>query len=200
LPSVEGKRERKRVLYWVTGVGILISWPIGAAIGGMLGGVIPEPAALGVDAVLPAVLVAIAYPAMKDRWTAGVVMVGAVLAIAATPVVPVRSGSRGGVGSLAACAVEEEGVDLTHESLIVGIAAHTCTRPESRMSGTLLGAKREFSEETEKVLGVGTTTLLVAVAVTASLFDGNSVGGWARALGVLAALVATVFACRSSVL
>jgi 4-azaleucine resistance transporter AzlC len=92
LALVEGKREGKRLLYWVTGVGILISWPIGAAIGAMLGGVIPDPAALGVDAVLPAVLIAIAYPAMKDRWTAGVVMAGAVLAVAATPVVPVGVG------------------------------------------------------------------------------------------------------------
>lgn len=81
-----------------------------------------------------------------------------------------------------------------HGSLIVGIAILALCTYALRMSGTLLGAKREFSEETEKLLGVGTTTLLVAVAATASLFDGNSVDGWAKPMGVLAALVATV--CR----
>lgn len=81
-----------------------------------------------------------------------------------------------------------------HGSLIAGIAILALFTYALRMSGTLLGAKREFSEETEKLLGVGTTTLLVAVAATASLFDGNSVDGWAKPMGVLAALVATV--CR----
>lgn len=85
----ERKPARKRLLYWVTGVGILLSWPVGALVGGVLGGIIPDPAALGVDAVLPAVLVAIAFPALKDRRTAGVVVAGAVIAVVVTPVVPV---------------------------------------------------------------------------------------------------------------
>jgi 4-azaleucine resistance transporter AzlC len=89
LAMVERTTARKRLLYWVTGVGILLSWPLGALIGGVLGGVIPDPKALGVDAVLPAVLVAIAYPAMKEKRTTAIVVAGAAVAVVVTPVVPV---------------------------------------------------------------------------------------------------------------
>lgn len=79
-------------------------------------------------------------------------------------------------------------------SLIAGIAILAFCTYALRMSGTLLGSRREFSEETEAILGVGTTALLVAVAATSTVFNGNTVDGLARPLGVVAALIAT--ACR----
>jgi uncharacterized membrane protein len=85
-----------------------------------------------------------------------------------------------------------------HGSLIVGIVVLAACTYALRMSGTLLGARHEFSNGTEQVFGIGTTTLLVAVAVTAAVFEGNTLDGVARPLGVVAALIAA--ACRMQII
>jgi 4-azaleucine resistance transporter AzlC len=89
LSSAEATEQRRRLLYWVTGLGILVAWPVGALIGGTLGTLIADPAAFGFDAVLPAVLLAVVMPALRDRRTRAVALVGALLACGLTPVVPV---------------------------------------------------------------------------------------------------------------
>lgn len=88
LALAEHTPERRRLLYWVTGLGILLVWPLGALIGGLLGGIVPDPRVLGIDAVLPAVLVAVAIPALKEKSAIAIASLGIGLAIVFTPFVP----------------------------------------------------------------------------------------------------------------
>lgn len=88
LAMAEREPEHRRLLYWTTGLGILIVWPLGALLGGLLGGIVPDPRVLGIDAVLPAVLAAVAIPALKGRGPAVVALVGVVIALALTPLTP----------------------------------------------------------------------------------------------------------------
>ena len=79
---------RKRAAYWACGLGILIVWPLGAALGGVLGSVVPDTDALGLDAMFPAVLLALILPALRDRATLSSAVAGAVIALATTPFLP----------------------------------------------------------------------------------------------------------------
>lgn len=88
LAIAENTSERRRLLYWATGLGILLVWPLGALLGGLLGGVVPDPRVLGIDAVLRAVLVAVAIPALKERPAIAIATLGTGLAIICTPFVP----------------------------------------------------------------------------------------------------------------
>ncbi|WP_181419786.1 AzlC family ABC transporter permease [Arthrobacter psychrolactophilus] len=88
LAIAEPTPERRRLLYWATGLGILLVWPVGALLGGLLGGIVPDPRVLGIDAVLPAVLIAVAIPALKERPAIAIATLGTGLAIILTPFVP----------------------------------------------------------------------------------------------------------------
>lgn len=79
---------RKRAAYWACGLGILVCWPIGAALGALLGSVVQDTGALGLDAMFPAVIVALIVPAMKDRRLRTTALAGIVLALATTPYLP----------------------------------------------------------------------------------------------------------------
>ena len=79
---------RKRAAYWTCGFGILLFWPLGAALGGVVGSVVPDTDALGLDAMFPAVLLALILPALRDRATLSSAVVGAALALATTPFLP----------------------------------------------------------------------------------------------------------------
>ena len=83
------EHERKRAAYWACGLGILAIWPLSAAAGGVIGSVVPDTDALGLDAMFPAVLLALILPALRDRTTLSSAVVGALLALAATPFLPV---------------------------------------------------------------------------------------------------------------
>ncbi|NJQ01276.1 AzlC family ABC transporter permease [Streptomyces zingiberis] len=79
---------RKRAAYWACGLGILACWPIGAALGALLGGVVEDTGALGLDAMFPAVILALILPALKERAVRRTVLAGAALALAVTPFLP----------------------------------------------------------------------------------------------------------------
>jgi 4-azaleucine resistance transporter AzlC len=80
--------ERRRAAYWLCGLGILVCWPIGAALGALLGSVVRDTDALGLDAMFPAVIVALILPAMKERTLPRTALAGAGLALAVTPFLP----------------------------------------------------------------------------------------------------------------
>lgn len=63
-------------------------WPLGALLGGILGEIVPDPRVLGIDAVLPAVLIAVAVPALKQKSAAAIAFLGVSVAIVLTPVAP----------------------------------------------------------------------------------------------------------------
>jgi predicted branched-subunit amino acid permease len=79
---------RKRAAYWACGLGVLICWPAGAVLGALIGGVIGNTNAFGLDAMFPAVILALIVPALRDRPTVRAALAGAVIALAATPFLP----------------------------------------------------------------------------------------------------------------
>ncbi|MFF2110154.1 branched-chain amino acid permease [Rhodococcus sp. ACS1] len=80
--------DRRRAAYWACGVGIAVCWPLGALLGALAGNAIGDPAALGLDAMFPAVLLALVLPALRDRDVRVPALIGSVVALAATPVLP----------------------------------------------------------------------------------------------------------------
>ncbi|WP_433756668.1 AzlC family ABC transporter permease [Nocardia sp. CA-135398] len=79
---------RRRAAYWVSGLGVLVAWPGGAAIGALIGTVVPDTGAIGLDAVFPAVLLALIMPALRARSTLRAALVGAITAVASAPFLP----------------------------------------------------------------------------------------------------------------
>jgi 4-azaleucine resistance transporter AzlC len=80
--------ERRRAAYWVCGIGVLITWPSGAACGVLFGSLIRDTAAFGLDAMFPAVLIALVMPALRDRVTLRAALAGGAIALAAAPFLP----------------------------------------------------------------------------------------------------------------
>lgn len=83
----ESERE-KTAAFWLCGLGILICWPVGVVIGEILGSFIQDTHALGMDAMFPAIILALSLPALKDKRLRLAAIVGAVVAVVATPVLP----------------------------------------------------------------------------------------------------------------
>ncbi len=84
----ESDRERSRAKYWLSGLGVLLCWPLGALLGVGIGSAVPNPNEFGLDAVFPAVLIALALPALRDRDTRRAALAGAAVAAASTPFLP----------------------------------------------------------------------------------------------------------------
>ena len=61
----------------------------GALLGASLGQIEQRPESLGLDAVFPAVLLALLLPAMRERRALLAAAVGTALSLAATPLLPV---------------------------------------------------------------------------------------------------------------
>ncbi|WP_459956944.1 AzlC family ABC transporter permease [Nocardia sp. IFM 10818] len=78
-------RPRRRAAYWLCGLAVLAAWPMGAAIGAMLGSIVPDPNAFGLDAVFPAVLITLVIPALSDAQTRIAALTGAAVAAVTTP-------------------------------------------------------------------------------------------------------------------
>lgn len=84
----QAEPRRRRAAYWLCAIGIGICWPLGALIGATAGTFIHDIDAFGLDAMFPTVLLALVFPALRDRATALVALLGAVIAVAATPFLP----------------------------------------------------------------------------------------------------------------
>ncbi|MEC3957138.1 AzlC family ABC transporter permease [Nocardia sp. CDC153] len=78
-------RDRRRAAYWLCGLAVFAAWPLGAAIGAILGSVVPDPNAFGLDAVFPAVLFSLVIPALREPLTRTAALTGAAVAAATTP-------------------------------------------------------------------------------------------------------------------
>lgn len=80
---------QRKAAYWLCGLGVALFWPLGAVIGAAVGKVLPSPETIGLDAVFPAILVALTIPALKKRTTRIRVFSGAAISLAAVPFAPV---------------------------------------------------------------------------------------------------------------
>lgn len=88
----EGTRAR-RVGFWVTGIGIYVGWNASTVLGALLGDVVGDPRAYGLDAAAAAAFLALLWPRLRrvDAIAVGVVaaVVAAVLLPTAAPGIPV---------------------------------------------------------------------------------------------------------------
>jgi len=78
----------KRRAYWLCGLGVLATWPTGAFLGALAGSVVHDTNALGLDAVFPAVILALTFPSLRDQVTLRAAVAGAGVALATAPFLP----------------------------------------------------------------------------------------------------------------
>ncbi|SEE82689.1 AzlC family ABC transporter permease [Ruania alba] len=79
--------ERARRAYTIAGLSVLVGWPVGALAGGLLGRVIDQNA-WGLDAVFPAVILALLLPALRESRLRVPVLVAVVVSVAASAWAP----------------------------------------------------------------------------------------------------------------
>ncbi|WP_272674350.1 MULTISPECIES: AzlC family ABC transporter permease [unclassified Providencia] len=80
--------SEKRAAFWLCGIGILLCWPIGVVIGEVLGSFINDTHIYGMDAMFPAIILALSLPALSDKRLRLTAVIGAVIAVATTPILP----------------------------------------------------------------------------------------------------------------
>lgn len=80
--------EKRKAAYWLCGLGVAIIWPLGVTLGAGVGNFLPAPETIGLDAVFPAILLALVVPALKKRTTLIRASTGAVISLAAVPFIP----------------------------------------------------------------------------------------------------------------
>jgi 4-azaleucine resistance transporter AzlC len=79
---------RRRAAFWTCGLMLFAVWNLTVWLGVLLGNAIQNTNTFGLDATFPAVMLALALPALKSRPTRTAAGAGAVIAIALTPVLP----------------------------------------------------------------------------------------------------------------
>ncbi|GAB3500191.1 AzlC family ABC transporter permease [Amycolatopsis cihanbeyliensis] len=84
----EREGERRRAAYWTCGIGLFLCWNVGVVVGGLGGTAISDPAALGLDAAFPAVLLALLLPSLRDPAALRATLVGVAIALATAPFLP----------------------------------------------------------------------------------------------------------------
>ena len=72
----------------LTAVGIFVCWNVGTLAGALAGGVLGDPRALGMDAIFPAVFLALLVPQVRTREVLAVAVAGAAIALVLLPTAP----------------------------------------------------------------------------------------------------------------
>lgn len=80
--------RRARAAYWACGVSLFVAWNAGVFGGALAGQLVSDPDVLGLDAVFPAVMLALVLPALKDSGKLRPALIGAAIALATTPFLP----------------------------------------------------------------------------------------------------------------
>ncbi len=76
----------RRVGFWATGIGIWIGWNLSTLAGALLGDVLGDPRAYGLDAAAAAAFLALLWPRLRRRQAIAVGIAAAIVATIATPV------------------------------------------------------------------------------------------------------------------
>ena len=84
----ENDTARKKKAYWTTGIALYCTWAPSVFAGGLLGQQAGDPSALGLDAAFPAALLALIMPSLRDWPTLRAVVLGTVIALVTTPLLP----------------------------------------------------------------------------------------------------------------
>ncbi|KAG6336963.1 hypothetical protein ID866_2109 [Astraeus odoratus] len=161
--------EQRKAAYWLCGLGVAIIWPVGALLGAMVGKLLPDPETIGLDAVFPAILLALVVPAFKNRTTLIRACSGAALSLAAVPFAPVGL---------------PEKIMGNMTFFILGIAILSAGTYLMRLGGAKLGNRLALSERSQALLSDAATVLLFSVALATTFYEGEHFAGMARVLGV----------------
>jgi predicted branched-subunit amino acid permease len=73
---------RRRAAFWTSGVLLFLVWNLGVLVGVLAGRLIGDPAALGLDAASPVVLLALVLPSLRDAGTRRAALLGGAIALA----------------------------------------------------------------------------------------------------------------------
>lgn len=79
---------RRQRAYWIAGVTVFVTWNAGTLAGIVLAGSVGDPDVLGLDAAFPAGLLALLMGSLRERRARRVALVGAAVAVLATPLLP----------------------------------------------------------------------------------------------------------------
>ena len=79
---------RRRAAFWTCGLSLFGAWNVAVLLGVLAGSVVRNTNAFGLDATFPAVLIALALPALAELRTRVSAGTGAVIAVALAPVLP----------------------------------------------------------------------------------------------------------------
>jgi predicted branched-subunit amino acid permease len=79
---------RRRAAFWTCGLSLFGAWNVAVLLGVLAGSTVRNTNAFGLDATFPAVLIALALPALAELRTRVSAGTGAVIAVALTPVLP----------------------------------------------------------------------------------------------------------------
>ena len=88
MAHAQAEHPEKRRAFLLTGLGILLCWNLGTLAGALAGGAIADPGTLGLDAIFPAVFLALLVPQIRSRRAVGAALLGAAIALALLPVAP----------------------------------------------------------------------------------------------------------------
>ncbi|WFB10730.1 AzlC family ABC transporter permease [Streptomyces sp. LX-29] len=81
-------RAGRRAAFWLSGLSLYVVWNVCVLAGALAGKAVGDTDALGLDAAYPAVLIALVLPALRDTGTRRAALLGAAVALAATPLLP----------------------------------------------------------------------------------------------------------------
>lgn len=88
LAQTRDARGPGRAAFWACGLGVLICWPAGAVAGALIGESIRDTSAFGLDAMFPAVILALILPKLTESKTRNAALAGVAIALATTPFLP----------------------------------------------------------------------------------------------------------------
>ena len=74
--------------FWGTGLSIFVCWNLMTLLGALGAARLGDPAALGLDALVPAAFLALLWPQLRSRGTVGLAVAGALVALLSLPFVP----------------------------------------------------------------------------------------------------------------
>jgi 4-azaleucine resistance transporter AzlC len=90
MAHAQGEPAAKRHAFLATGLAILVCWNLGTLAGALAGGALTDPRALGLDAIFPAVFLALLAPQLRagGQRAVGAALAGAAIALVLVPLTP----------------------------------------------------------------------------------------------------------------
>ena len=86
--AVAAPRAHARAAFWATGLAIFVFWNLFTLLGALGAAQLGDPAALGLDALVPAAFLALLWPQLVSRSRVAIAAAGALVALLALPFVP----------------------------------------------------------------------------------------------------------------